>query len=374
MRSRAVLGVFIVVAVVAVTMPGLALAQPESSTGPAQTTEAASAGTNTTIRIQPRPDGDARFRVSTAFALDDRNDTEAFRALARDFEDENGNAGFSVTPFRRATSEAAVATGRPMNVTNVTRNATIEGENRSGADVGRLALGFTWTNFTRRSGDRLFVGDVFRTTQGTWLPGLTASQRLVVESPRGYRILSAPIGPENGTLRWNGPTSFDPGSPSVTFEQLPSSGQSGPSGNDGGPFASTPLFALGAGVVVLGVGIIGLYAWTQRGSGTSANRDDEPREEAVTTGEETTGPEAEIETGADDEAIPATELLSDEERVERLLERNDGRMKQATIVAETGWSNAKVSQLLSAMDEADRVDKLRIGRENLISLPEERDE
>jgi hypothetical protein len=63
------------------------------------------------------------------------------------------------------------------------------------------------------------------------------------------------------------------------------------------------------------------------------------------------------------------ELLSDEERVERLLRSNGGRMRQADIVTETGWSNAKVSQLLSSMDEADRVDKLRIGRENLISLP-----
>ena len=65
------------------------------------------------------------------------------------------------------------------------------------------------------------------------------------------------------------------------------------------------------------------------------------------------------------------ELLSDEERVERLLADNGGRMKQAQIVSETGWSNAKVSQLLSSMDDDDRVDKLRIGRENLISLPEE---
>ncbi|MFC6729491.1 helix-turn-helix transcriptional regulator, partial [Natronoarchaeum mannanilyticum] len=65
------------------------------------------------------------------------------------------------------------------------------------------------------------------------------------------------------------------------------------------------------------------------------------------------------------------ELLSDEERVERLLRENGGRMKQASIVTETGWSNAKVSQLLSSMDEEGRVDKLRIGRENLISLPDE---
>ncbi|CAM2885931.1 hypothetical protein HASA104033_06485 [Halobacterium salinarum] len=65
------------------------------------------------------------------------------------------------------------------------------------------------------------------------------------------------------------------------------------------------------------------------------------------------------------------ELLSDEERVERLLTDNGGRMKQSRIVEETRWSTAKVSQVLSGMDEDGRVEKLRIGRENLISLPGE---
>jgi len=46
-------------------------------------------------------------------------------------------------------------------------------------------------------------------------------------------------------------------------------------------------------------------------------------------------------------------------------------MKQADIVSETNWSNAKVSQLLSKMNDNDEVDKLRIGRENLITLPDE---
>ncbi|MEF8937751.1 MAG: hypothetical protein V5A32_07330, partial [Halovenus sp.] len=76
-------------------------------------------------------------------------------------------------------------------------------------------------------------------------------------------------------------------------------------------------------------------------------------------------PEAKSNEGIDEE------LLSDEERVERLLSKNGGRMKQANIVKETDWSNAKVSQLLSSMEEEDRIDKLRIGRENLISFPDE---
>ncbi len=44
-------------------------------------------------------------------------------------------------------------------------------------------------------------------------------------------------------------------------------------------------------------------------------------------------------------------------------------MRQADIVSDTGWSDAKVSQLLSKMAQDDRVEKLRLGRENLISLP-----
>lgn len=60
---------------------------------------------------------------------------------------------------------------------------------------------------------------------------------------------------------------------------------------------------------------------------------------------------------------------SDEDRVESLLRSNDGRMRQSAIVAATGWSKSKVSVLLSEMEEADRVRKLRVGRENLVSLP-----
>lgn len=83
------------------------------------------------------------------------------------------------------------------------------------------------------------------------------------------------------------------------------------------------------------------------------------------------GGEAEDEAGTEGEEETVPELLSDEERVERLLNENNGRMKQAKIVEETRWSNAKVSQLLSQMAEEGRVEKLRIGRENLISLPKD---
>jgi hypothetical protein len=98
------------------------------------------------------------------------------------------------------------------------------------------------------------------------------------------------------------------------------------------------------------------------GGGTASARVEPDRNEP--TGAVDTDP-----PGATTDPVDET-LLSDEERIERLLERNGGRMRQADIVDETGWSNAKVSQLLSSMAEQDQVDKLRIGRENLISFPD----
>lgn len=355
MRSRAVL---LVALVAVVAMPTVAAGQ----FAPAAQTDAEpqSGATNTTIAIHPQPDGDARFRVSTAFVLDDANDSTAFRALGRDFEE--GTAGFSVETFRRAANESSVVTGRSMNVSNVTRNATIVGENVSGADTGRLTLGFRWTNFARTNGDRLVVGDAFNTTRGTWLPGLTANQTLVIESPSGYVVTRSPIGFTNGTLAWEGPTTFEPGSPTVVFTD-----RTGPNPNPdagGGPLASLPALALGVVAVALTT-VVGAYALARR-------------DESEADGSEAGTDGRAVEEPTDDPSAPApepspteAELLSDEERVERLLEGNGGRMKQAAIVNETGWSNAKVSQLLSAMADEGRVEKLRIGRENLISLPDE---
>ena len=65
--------------------------------------------------------------------------------------------------------------------------------------------------------------------------------------------------------------------------------------------------------------------------------------------------------------VPEAELLSDEERVVDLLD-DDGRMKQVDIVEATDWSKSKVSILLSDMEEAERISKLRVGRENIVSL------
>lgn len=64
---------------------------------------------------------------------------------------------------------------------------------------------------------------------------------------------------------------------------------------------------------------------------------------------------------------------SDEDRVRRLVENRGGRVKQATISATTEWSEAKVSRLLSSMEDAGEIDRYRVGREKVVTLCESAD-
>lgn len=62
-------------------------------------------------------------------------------------------------------------------------------------------------------------------------------------------------------------------------------------------------------------------------------------------------------------------LLTDEERILRLLRRSR-RMKQSAVVDRTPWSKAKVSRVLSDMEESGEVCRIQVGREKIVALPE----
>jgi len=83
-----------------------------------------------------------------------------------------------------------------------------------------------------------------------------------------------------------------------------------------------------------------------------------------------TAPEAEAGSGADDgDAAPGpAELLSDGERVVRLLKEEGGRMRQSAVADRLDWSASKTSRTVSSLAEDEAVEKLRIGRENVVTL------
>jgi len=397
-------------AVVADESPDARSVQPDGASTQTPDPTATREPAATTMRLQVQSDGDVRWRVSATYEFRDDADAAAFGDLAAAFE--AGEVSFALDSLGLARRNASEATGREMTFRNVERTAS----RNDTAGEGMLTLAVTWTNFARVEGNRLYVGDAFNTTDGTWLPRLTERQTLVVEPPEGYSVVSAPqVGIVDGTARWEGPRRLDGREPWIVYSgEGPATTTTTPSptpttlsptpaqpGNGGlSSLVSVALLVLVAGA---SAAVLAVYMRREAspGGGAATEPDDTgnggaaakagpgadeagrtaPDEGAADTA---AGPDATGESGAPDE--PGTEsagataesddgideeLLSDEERVERLLERNGGRMKQATIVKETGWSNAKVSQLLSSMAEDDRVDKLRIGRENLISFPDE---
>ncbi len=325
---------------------------------------------NTTMTVVVRPNGDARWSVRTYFRLRTEADVESFQQLGSAFQNgETADLGFGA--FERGASLASEATGRQMSIRDPVRNWSLPSDTPGNAS---LRLAFTWTNFGETTNETVVIGDVFD-TDPLWLRGLTSSQELRLRPPQGWEMVESPGVPlRNRALVWEGPADFDGDDVSATFGS--GEDENGQNGNGDGTDEGPDLLVLiGGGLLILVAALLAYGVYRRSGE---AEDGEEPAAGAAAPDADEAGADAEEDEEAEDaESVPAdedtvdTELLSDEERIERLLEENGGRMKQANIVKETGWSNAKVSQLLSAMDEEDRIDKLRIGRENLISFPEE---
>jgi hypothetical protein len=359
MSPRVLAVLFALLILVPVATPVVGASVAAGPTAATQETPTEPATENTTFYLQVRPNGNVQWTITDTYVLEDANDTRAFENIAQAYVDGETDTGWIET-FTRASVAASEATGRQMNVTDVRRDYVVSD------GTGTLVLEFTWTNFATVEGDRVVVGDAFNTTDGTWLRSLTEEQRLVISPPAGYGVRSVPTAVEGGELRFDGPRTFEPGYLRIVYAgEAPETRTTTPP-QDGGVFGGSSLWLGGAAVLILGLVVAVGYMARQGtvGAGGVAENDD------ADGGQPGTAAETERDDAEESEEVDV-ELLSDEERVERLLEQNGGRMKQAQIVKETGWSNAKVSQLLSAMDDDDRVDKLRIGRENLISFPDE---
>ena len=125
-----------------------------------------------------------------------------------------------------------------------------------------------------------------------------------------------------------------------------------------------------AAILLLVLGLIAVAVWRRWGSSirdeihTGGESADESSIGSVDDPAETEKPAPETAAEPDRDGTE----LSDRDVVVDILEENDGRMKQARIVDSTEWSKSKVSMLLSEMEDEGDISKLRVGRENIISL------
>ena len=237
------------------------------------------------------------------------------------------------------------------------------------------------------------------------------------------------------TVVWNGPFDFGSGEPSVTLTPRTDAGATteatddsaattGGGGDTAGPAdsgGSNPWF-VGVSLLLVVAVVGGGWLFYRRGdppfdrprsddgdggtattaassTGSAAGRSeltgaaDEGEEstdeatadaeagggsEATPTEGETTGTAeaAADDAGADDAAADDTppwedELLSNEERVLALIEHEGGRLKQQEVAGTLDWTDAKTSQVVRKMRDEDQLDAFRLGRENVLVLPDE---
>ncbi len=315
---------------------------------------------NTVTRIHVARNGSARWSVSIRTRLETDQQVAEYERFQSRFRN---NTSDYLDPFRdRITgvvASAADATGREMNATGFAASTRIQELPRR---WGVVTYRFRWSNFAVQQERSLVVGDVFE--GGLFI---AANDTLVVESPSGYAITAVDPGPDrrdSGVVSWEGRESFDDGRPRVVFSPATSAGTDGsPSSSPTETTAPSSLpgwwRALAALALVAAVALLALRWRRSAGGGDSAPAGDAERGTAAAGA-------AAGANAADDAAV-----LTDEERVVQFLEAEGGRTRQAAVAEAFDWSDSKTSRVLGRMTEDGTVSKVRIGRENLVSLDAE---
>ncbi|GGO02785.1 MULTISPECIES: helix-turn-helix transcriptional regulator [Haloarcula] len=307
-------------------------------------------------------DGDAQWAVAYRIRLATDNDTQAFEELQADIR-ANETAYTDRFGDRMAgTARAAEnATGREMAIENVSVTARQES---FGQTYGVVTYRFRWTNFAATEDGRLTAGDAL---SGLFLDSETS---LTMSWPAGYSaqtVAPAPDDRSNTSATWRGQQQFGTDEPRVVLAQT------GGGGGDGGLDT-----ALVGGAVLVVLALVGGAYWARR-SGLFGGGDegDEPVQQPTAAseggdGDTTTDTDSAAAAGAagNGASAPPAELLSNEEQVLKLLNENGGRIKQQEVASRLDWTDAKTSQVIGGLREDDELETFRIGRENVVTLPD----
>lgn len=321
---------------------------------------------NTVTRIEVAENGSARWTIQIRTRLDTDEQVDEYTAFQARFRNDTVRY---LGPFRErmqgVVSNAANATGREMRATNFTAATHIQEVPRR---WGIVTYKFTWTNFAAQTSETLVVGDIF---QGGWF--IAANDTLQIKAPTNYEITH--VDPEaasrdEGVVTWDGRKDFTDKRPRVVFTpstnqevttaELDTSTQTAPAPEAGTPFGKSKL---GVVLGIIGFSIVGLLAFTVYRRRDSRGDPDQP-----VTADAENNPTTDHTPRSEDSAS-STAVMTDEERVLNLLEANGGRMRQAAIAEEFDWSASKTSRLIGKLADKEAVEKLQLGRENLVSLP-----
>lgn len=363
------------------------------------------------MAVEVDADGDAMWTVEYRTRLADSEEEAAFEELREDIEsDPEPYTDRFRERMERTAETAEEATGREMAIADVSVQADRRELARS---YGVVTYEFRWTGFAAVDGDRITAGDAL---DGLFLDDETS---FIVSWPDSHALVDVsppPSETRDGAVVWNGPLDFTADEPRVAIEPAGADGgvtddgpagddvedgdqPNGEQGTDESVSAVTVVAVVAALLLVLGGATYyrrmgGVADGTGEGDGsTSTGRSSSSGGDAVTATNDADTPGSDVSDGgptdtgvddhdgsgeadevgdpddADDAVDPA--LLSNEEQVLRLIEERGGRMKQAEVAEELDWTAAKTSQVVTGLRDEGTLDGFRLGRENVLSLPDE---
>ncbi len=295
--------------------------------------------------------GDAAWTIDYRVRLADDSETQAFEELQADIrENESAYTGRFHDRMNRTARTGENATGREMAIDDVSVESSRE---NVGQSYGVVTYEFRWTNFAAVNDTHVRAGDA---VAGLYLDRNTS---LTMRWPSEYRSASVQPAPdEEGerSVTWRGRQSFGDDEPRVVVTN-----ESPPIQDDVGQTGVWPL-AVGILLPLLVLAALGYavhrYVRADDGDGAAGGTADAADGEPAAGGD------------SDPDESPPAELLSNEEQVLKLLRENGGRIKQQQVASELDWTAAKTSQVIGGLREDGDLETFRIGRENVVTLPD----
>lgn len=282
------------------------------------------------LKVDVSENGTAHWRIVYRIRLDDSATERMFHHFEQSVRDEPGNTSQEFYDRIRQSVEAAEeVTGRDMSAARFDVNMSVR---RIAQKYGVIVYSFRWHGFGTVSEGGLQVGDAL----GGFFLG--PNERLSISWPEAYGVADVEPDPDvqqEDRVVWHGPVTFGSDGPRVHLTKAAE---------------LNPWLPLSGVVTVLVLAT--LFGLARRNGSLSL------------------GP---LGGGASDDSDEATELLSNEERVIRLLEKHGGRAKQQQVADELGWTKTKTSYVVSNLRQDDRIRSFRLGRENVLLLPEAQD-
>lgn len=329
-----------------------------------ETAQQAQPETDSTVtQIQLHENGSATWEITYRTRLDSEEEITAYTDFQEAFRD---NRSTRVSEFEsqinRVVSDAEATTGRNMSTAGFTASTRIES---TAQNWGVVTYQFQWSGFTEASEGSVQMGDVFA---GGYF--ISSSGSLSVTAPENYTLSS--VSPsadsnDNTSVTWQGQRDFSGGNPSVIATEMQQSDTSLESGSGDSDRNWLLLGVVGLLVIAGGVKGFGrVQDWRETDQNESRDSSSSDGDPDPSSSASTQQREAQAATGDDDGV-----LLSDEERVLKVLRGNEGRMKQAEVADVLEWSSSKTSRVLQQMEKDGEISRLRIGRENVIDLSDD---